>query len=501
MKEQFINTLKLKRLHIDTQIEHVVYMAKNCSIYKSEGFESLSRVQVTLKDKSLIASLNIIDNGILHQLEAGLSENAWRLLDANEGDEVSFSHPKPVESMAYVRAKMYGNILSKENFVEILSDIIQGRYSNIEIAAFITACAGDHLSIDEINSLSQAMVDTGQHLHWDKAIVVDKHCVGGLPGNRTTPIVVSIVAAAGLTIPKTSSRAITSPAGTADVMETITKVDLDLDEIKRVVLKENGCLAWGGSVKLSPADDIVIRVERALDIDSEGQMIASVLSKKSAAGSTHVVIDIPVGKTAKVRTLESAEKLKYYFKVIGTAMNMKIKVLITDGSQPVGRGIGPALEAMDVLSVLRNEKDAPQDLRLRSLQIAGEVLELSEIVHQGEGLKLAEQILLSGEAYSKFESICKAQGAFEIPTYAPNKVAIEADRTGIVVEIDNRKLAKIAKLAGAPKELSAGVLMQCCLNKKVQKGDILFYIYSAELGELNYALDYLKSQNNIIRIE
>lgn len=501
MKEQLINTLKLKRLHIDTQIEHVVYMAKNCSVYKSEGFESLSRVQVTLNNKSLIANLNIIDNGMLHLGEAGLSENAWLLLNANEGDEVSFSHPKPVESMAFVRAKIYGKMLSKEHFTEILTDIVQGRYSNIEISAFITACAGDHLSIEEISALSKAMVDTGQHLHWNKSVVVDKHCVGGLPGNRTTPIVVSIVAAAGLTIPKTSSRAITSPAGTADTMETITRVDLDLNEIKQVVDQENGCLAWGGSVKLSPADDIVIRVERALDIDSEGQMIASVLSKKSAAGSTHVVIDIPVGKTAKVRTQESAEKLKYYFKVIGASMNMKIKVLITDGSQPVGRGIGPALEAMDVLSVLRNEEQAPADLRLRSLEIAAEVLELSDLVPIGKGMKLAEELLQSGKAYSKFEAICKAQGAFNTPQYAPNRVGIEADRSGQIVEIDNRKLAKLAKLAGAPKELSAGVLMQCCLAKKVKKGDILFYIYAAEIGELNYALEYLRSQTNIIRIE
>jgi thymidine phosphorylase len=202
-----------------------------------------------------------------------------------------------------------------------------------------------------------------------------------------------------------------------------------------------------------------------------------------------------------VRTFESSEKLKYYFKVIGANMNMKIKVLITDGSQPVGRGIGPALEAMDVLSVLRNETHAPQDLKIRSLEIAAEVLELAEIVELGKGFKLAEKLLSSGEAYSKFESICKAQGAFKVPEYAPNKLGIEADKSGIVVEIDNRKLAKLAKLAGAPKELSAGVLMQCHLNKKVKKGEILFYIYSAELGELNYALDYLKSQINIVRIE
>jgi thymidine phosphorylase len=106
-------------------------------------------------------------------------------------------------------------------------------------------------------------------------------------------------------------------------------------------------------------------VERALDVD-EGQMIARII-KKIAAGSTHVVIDIPIGKTAKVRTEQDAEKLKYYFNVVGKAVGIKVNVLFTDGSQPIGRGIGPALEAMDVLSVLRNEMEAPKDLRNKAL--------------------------------------------------------------------------------------------------------------------------------------
>jgi thymidine phosphorylase len=221
------------------------------------------------------------------------------------------------------------------------------------------------MNTNEMVYLTKAMINAGQQIKWEQPVIFDKHCVGGLPGNRTTPIVVSIVAAAGLIIPKTSSKAITSPAGTADMMETITNVNLSVEEIKAVVNKENACLAWGGGVKISPADDLLIYVEKALDIDSEAQMIASVLSKKAAAGSTDVIIDIPYGKTAKVRSHEEALKLKYYFEVVSEAIGLRITVLITDGSQPVGRGIGPALEALDVLAILNNELDAPQDLKDR----------------------------------------------------------------------------------------------------------------------------------------
>ena len=495
------NTLQLKRMHIDTQIEHVVYMLKGCSVYKSEGFESLSRVQVEVNGKKIIASLNIVSSALLKKGEAGLSESAWLLLGAKHGDIAHFSHPPTVHSMVYVRSKLFGNELNKASFVAILNDLISGLYSNIETAAFISACAARSLSLNEITDLTRAMIETGQQLHWQKEIVVDKHCVGGLPGNRTTPIVVAIVAAAGITIPKTSSRAITSPAGTADTMETLTKVDLDLQSIQEVVKKENGCFVWGGSVKLSPADDLLIRIERALDIDSDGQMIASVLSKKKAAGSTHVLIDMPVGKTAKVRSQEAAEKLKSYFEAVGSKLGLIVKVVITDGSQPVGRGIGPALEAMDVLSVLRNESDAPQDLKIRALQLAAEILELCGRAEKKDAYQLAEKILEEGLAYTKFTAICNAQGAFKTPGFAKFKYEVRSSESGSVSEIDNRKIARAAKLAGAPREPSAGILLKVRLGDKVAINDILYLVFSEAEGELNYALDYVKAQKEIIKIE
>ena len=186
------------------------------------------------------------------------------------------------------------------------------------------------------------MVDAGDRLTWSSEVVLDKHSVGGLPGNRTTPIVVAVVASHGLTMPKTSSRAITSPAGTADTMETLAPVDLDLPAIRRVVEREYGCVVWGGAVRLSPADDILIRVERALDIDSEGQLVASVLSKKIAAGSTHLVLDVPVGPTAKVRSVDAAHALSGALSDVAAAFGLKTNIVLSDGMQPVGRGIGPA---------------------------------------------------------------------------------------------------------------------------------------------------------------
>lgn len=495
------NILKLKRLGIDTQREFVVYMRADCHICISEGFEAMTRLQVTVKSKTIIATLNVLRSELLQHDEASLSESAWKRLNAENGSEITFSHLQPVASMSDVRAKMYGQRLDKNAFYQIIKDIADTKYSNIELAAFITACAGDHLNIEEITGLTQAMIAAGEKMNWEKVIVVDKHCIGGLPGNRTTPIVVSIIAAAGLTIPKTSSRAITSPAGTADTLETMTNVNLSLKQIYKVVENEGGCMVWGGAVALSPADDVLIKIEKALDIDSEGQMIASVLSKKAAAGSTHVVIDIPVGNTAKVRTHDDAQKLKYYFTVVGQAIGLNIKVLITDGTQPVGRGIGPALEALDVLAVLRNEKNAPQDLKERATLIAGTVLELAGKSTVGNGQQDALQILNSKKAYKKFISICKAQGGFREPLIGQLQHEVLAYQSGVVTEVDNRRLAKVAKLSGAPNNPGAGVVYIAPIGKSVTKGDLLFTVYAESKGELAYALEYLKTQPDIIKIK
>lgn len=491
----------LRNIGIHSSHENTIFIREDSPLTHSEGFKVLTRVFVHFNGSKIIATLNTVHSNLLKEGEAGLSEEAMIRLNVKDGDTIIVKHLQPISSLAYVRAKIYGKELNETAYQEIIKDVVDGLYSNIELAAFVTACAGNNMNIHEMVYLTKAMIGVGQQIKWEHPAIYDKHCVGGLPGNRTTPIVVSIVAAAGLIIPKTSSKAITSPAGTADMMETITKVNLSIETIKEVVQKENACLAWGGGVKLSPADDLLIYVEKALDIDSEAQMVASVLSKKAAAGSTDVVIDIPYGKTAKVRSHEEALKLKYYFEAVAEAIGLKVTVLITDGSQPVGRGIGPALEALDVLAVLKNEPDAPADLRARSTLIAGKLLELAKICGEGDGKMMAEDILTSGKAFEKFKAICEAQGEFNTPEKGEFTFDVISEVDGIVKEIDNRKLARIAKLAGAPKSPGAGIIFYAPLGKKISKGDVLYSIYAEGKGQLEYVKEYLKSVNHLIVIE
>ena len=500
-QQEMEGRLRARRIGLHTQREPVVIMRRDCPLCRSEGLAPRSQVLLRADGREVTAILFQGAEEWLERDEIGLSDAAWEQLHGREGELVSVSHVHPLHSMQWIRGRIFGQPIRPEAFNEIIHDVVAGRYSDVQLSAFVTSGSSVPFSDDETFALTKAMVQAGEQLRWDHGIIVDKHSVGGLPGNRTSPIVVAIVAASGLTIPKTSSRAITSPAGTADAMETVTKVDLGPTLMRQVVDAEGGCLAWGGALNLSPADDIFIGVERQLDVDPEGQLIASVLSKKIAAGATHVVLDVPVGPTAKVRSEETAERLSDRMTRMGSRFGLNVRCILSEGTQPVGRSVGPALEMMDVLSVLRCEAGAPSDLRERALRLAAAVIAVGKCVDIVDAYELGRRTLDSGIAYAKFERICLAQGGFRDPVAAKLQQTIVAPRRGRVSLMNNRAIAQLAKLAGAPDMPAAGLRLHVRLGDEVEAGQPLITLYADTQAELTYPLTYAEATPDIIGIE
>ncbi len=490
-------TLKIRRIGIDTYHENVAYLNRDCELYRAEGFQALSKIKISSDGHRVLAVLNVVDDhSIVNSDELGLSEQAFSQLNIEAGSSVTVDHAEPPKSMDAVRRKINGERLSEQDFIDIATDIVESRYSKMEMAAFLVATGQNNLDRDELLFLTKAMLFSGERINWHESLVADKHCIGGIPGNRTSMLVVPIVAAHGMLIPKTSSRAITSPSGTADTMELIAKVDLAPERLFEIVQQERGCLAWGGTAKLAPVDDMLISVERPLGIDSQGQMVASILSKKLAAGSTHLLIDIPVGPTAKVRHMRQALGLRKLFEYVGDQLNIHLEVIITDGRQPIGRGIGPVLEARDVMQVLKNDPAAPFELRQKSLQLAGRIIEFDPDVRGGQGYAIARDILDSGRALAKMKAIVKAQGE-KIIELSPGKLSHEvvAEKDGFVTNIDNYQLAKIARIAGAPMDKKAGVDIFKKLGDLVEKGDVLYKIFAEFPSDFNFSTT-LSTQKN-----
>lgn len=488
--------LKLRRIGIDTYRENVAFLSRACRVYRAEEFQALNKVEVVAGERRLLATLNLVDApALLAPDQLGLSEQAFRILGLAEGSKVAVEHAAAPASLDAVRAKIGGQTLGAGQLRAIIDDIAAHRYSKMEIAAFLVSSAA-FLTTAEVLDLTRAMAGVGARLAWGEPVVVDKHCIGGVPGNRTSMIVVPIVAAHGLMIPKTSSRAITSPAGTADSMEVLASVEVETGRMRRIVERERGCLVWGGHVNLSPADDVLISVERPLAIDTPEQMVASILSKKLAAGSTHLVIDLPMGPTAKVRTLRDAVRLRKLFEYVGGELGLAVEVMITDGSQPVGNGVGPALEARDVMAVLRREPGSPADLRERALDIAGRIIEFDPGLRGGQGRERARELLDSGRALAAMERIIDAQGRNRAEHRLGGLVHdVVAPGDGTVAAIDCYRIGRIARLAGAPADKGAGLDLRAKVGDRVARGQPLYRIHAWVESDFGFATEMARQDS------
>ena len=481
-------------MELIARLLHITAGGRRITILNEEtaanlGVHSGDRIGVTHAQNQIIAIANIAKE--FPQNRIGFYEETSQILDLKDGDKVEVQLAQIPESLIHVRAKLRGQRLREKDITNIVRDVVERHLSEIEISAFLTALNIHGLSMAESEAMSRAMVETGKTLNFGEAPILDKHSIGGIPGDKTSILVVPIIAAAGLTIPKTSSRAVTSPAGTADRVETLCPVNLTIDEIRETVNKTNGCLVWGGSLELAPADDLFIQVEYPLGIDP--LLLPSIMSKKKAIGATHVVIDIPTGSGAKIKTMTEAYLLASDFVDLGKRLGLTIQCALTFGEQPLGCAVGPALEAREALTALMGE--SPRDLFDKATSLAGLLFEMVGIEN---GQRKAENIVQSGRAERKLREIIEVQGGN--PEIKPEELkvgdkttVITANQSGRVLWISSESIAQIAREAGAPREKGAGVVLKTKLGDIVKKGSPLLEIFAERETKLESALELAKN--------
>lgn len=482
--------LRVVRYPVDTWRERVAYLPP-ASIVGASAYLGSDRVEIASGDRKILATVHVADTEPrLADDDIGLSRHAFDDLGVPEGTRVDLRRAAAPATRDMLRAKLRGTALSETEYGRLLRDVVEGRYAPGEVAAFLVA-ATQSLSDDEVVALARVRSTFMTPMRWDEPIVVDKHSMGGVPGSRITLVVIPIVAAHGLAIPKTSSRAITSAAGTADAMEVLARVDLTADEVRATVRRARGCIAWNGRLNHSTLDDVMNAITRPLGIDSNRWSVASILSKKLTAGSTHVIIDLPYGPQAKLRTRDEAVELGRLFERVGSALGLVVEAHATDGSAPIGRGIGPALEVRDVLQVLDHDPAAPRDLAAKAVEFASRILAWDPRVGTvGAGRARAEELLRSGAARERFDEIVEAQGRHATPSLPGTFVhAVHAQRSGTVGRIDIARLSEIARRAGAPLDKSAGVDLAARAGEPIRRGDRLYTIHASATAELEAAAD------------
>lgn len=478
--------LKVKYIDMDTGEYTALLNEEDC---QDLGVREQDRIKITHEKSTTITAIVQTTDSIVNRGEVGILGKTLEILGADVGEDVDVIATGKPESIEYIKKKMDGLELTTEEIKTLVNDIANRNLSSIELAAYVTALHINGMNIRETTDLTMAMVETGDRIEFDRSPVFDFHSVGGVPGNKVTLLVVPIVAAAGLLIPKTSSRAISSAAGTADIVEVFAPVEFTAFELKRIAERVGGTMVWGGAMNLAPADDLIIRVEYPLGVDPHAQLLASVMSKKKAVGADYVVIDIPTGEGTKVRTIEEAKAYARDFIDLGERLGIRVECAITYGGQPVGRAIGPALEAKEAIAILEGSK-LPGSVVEKACELAGMLLEMGGIIR---GVDRAREILESGRALEKFREIVDAQGgnpdikSEDIPI-GKFKFEVQAKKSGYIAGIKNKDMVRIARAAGAPKDKGAGILLNKKRGHKVDVGETLFTIYAENEAKLEQAI-------------
>lgn len=454
-------------------------------------------VKTLAQNPKSVSTIVDIAKSLVGKKEVAVSSELAERLSLINGQRVDIDLSSNPKSLAFIKNKMNNKRLSQKEISEIILDVTQNALSEAEIALFISAMYEKGMNMQETIYLIKAILNSGQKLKWEGKFVVDKHSIGGIPGNRTTPLVVAICAAGGLIMPKSSSRAITTAAGTADVIETIARVEFSMKELKKIVEKTGACLIWGGSLEIVPADEKIITIEKMLNIDPESQLLASIMSKKLALGAKYILIDIPYGKTAKVDK-KKGEELKNKFEYLGKYFKKKLKVVLTKGDEPIGNGVGPVLEIFDILKILKRSENRAMDLEKKSIFLAGQLFEMTGKAKKGQGEKLAKEILDSGKALKKFSEIIQAQGGTVDhlkPARFKKNIITKSD--GKIIEIDNKKINSLARIAGSPLDKAAGLYLYKHVGERINTGDKIMTIYSESRSRLRESIRFFHSQKPI----
>ncbi len=493
--KQYVEKMKAKLFDIEAGKMIAIL---NLNDAKELGLFPLDRVEIySPRTRKKTACVVDVTETMLKENEVGMFKDVQEKLKVRKGESVQVQAVAPPESVRFIKRKLDGNALSEEEIKAIVRDMGDNKLSEIEAAAFVSAVYIHDYNLEETVAMTKALAQDGLQIRL-KGSILDKHCIGGTNG-RTTMIIVPIIAAAGYRIPKTSSRSITSAAGTADAMEVLANVSLSVKKIKEITRKVGAVIAWGGALELAPVDDKIIKIEHPFSLDPTGQIIASVMAKKASVGAKYVVIDLPVGPDVKIESRTRAEEMAKKFIAVGKSLGIRVEAVITDGTEPAGPAFGPALEAKHVMQILEGERF--DNLAQKSCELAGVLFELMGRTKKGKGVEYAKKLLFSGKALKKMKEIIKAQGKKILSSSdikeARFKKIVRAWQDGEVSKINVRECAQLARMAGAPANKKAGLLLLCEVGDKVKKSQPLFEIHAENKRKLELAVEFMKKSRII----
>lgn len=402
-----------------------------------------------------------------------------------------------------ITKKRDGGELTPEEIRFFIDNYVKDRIPDYQASALLMAIYFRGLSRAETFSLTEAMEFSGdvEDLSDLPGVKVDKHSTGGV-GDKTTLVVAPIAAAAGVTVAKMSGRGLGFTGGTADKLEAIPgfRTRLEPAEFHRQ-LEELGLAVITQTGSITPADKKIYALRDVTGtVESPGLIASSIMSKKLAAGSDGIVLDVKCGSGALLKDLVEAEKMADLMIDIGRKAGRKMVAVISDMSQPLGRTVGNALEVEEAVQVLKG--GGPEDLRQLCLELAGEMIWIGGRAESfEEGKETARQVLSDGRALEKFRQMVRRQGGDDRIVEEPERMGssrysrdVLAGRTGFIAEMATREIGRASQHLGAGRlrkedeiDFTAGIRMHVRIGNFVKEGDVLATLYGADSRRLEEA--------------
>lgn len=408
-----------------------------------------------------------------------------------------------------IQKKKNGETLTKEEIEFMITDYVAGKIPDYQMSAMLMAIYFNGMENEELAAFTLAMRDSGDLVDLSpiEGIKVDKHSTGGV-GDKTTLIVGPIVAACGVPVAKMSGRGLGFTGGTLDKLESISgfRIDLSAQEFFETV-KKTGISVIGQTGNLAPADKLLYALrDVTATVDSIPLIAASVMSKKLAAGSDKIVLDVTTGSGAFMKNTRDAKKLAKHMVAIGNHAGKETVAILTGMEEPLGFAIGNNMEVKEAIEVLKG--GGPEDVKEVSVALAGMMLSLGlENVSLSQGKRMAKKALSSGQAFEKFKEMVQAQGGdiryvehpefFERDAFEGEVLAAE---DGFLSGMDTEKIGVAAGLLGAGREtkdsvidMSAGIYLKKKIGDTVKKGEPIAICYAGTKEKLNRGMAMFES--------
>lgn len=460
------------------------------------GISPMDKISMMYKGQEIVLNADVTHK-FVKSGQIGLFKDVYKKYGIKENEAVSIHFTQHSSaSLEALKKWLNKKRLNQQEIFEIMKDISQNRFTDILTTYFSSMGFFLPSKDEDLYRMAKAMAEAGEMLHFD-GVVADKHCMGWVPGNETTMIIIPLLTSLGIKMPKTFSKAITTPAATGECVSVLMDISFSKKEIQNLVKKNNCCLIRGGGLDLAPADEKLIKVAYPLSMQSYSRTVVSIMAKKFAMGINHSLIDIPVWPSAKVPDMKTAKRLKKKYEYVGKKLGMKMTVEITDALEPIGAGVGAVLQVREVLRVLQQHEKRPMDLEDKSLHLCAKIIELVGMAKGKEAEKLAYSQLVSWKARKMMQKIIKAQRGdpkVESESMKLSKIHYDviAKTSGKIKNIDLKAVNTTARTLGAPLDLQAGLYLYKKTGDTIKKGEKIYTMYANDEGKIRLAKEQLK---------